>query len=406
MMKCFCLLLALSICLAAAASEPRLYKGSARKWPAKGWTRESIAEKCNVFPIGCGAGAHTLTGVKQAVPAQVNTYGGLAAYNNTNFTVVTLADAIKKMAEQYVRSTDSNESKIVVHNLPLERVCPDLLTDVRIPWFVPLDLSAASDDDETCGVFSKNPALHIMDADTLERAHVAEGYTVQWYALLRGRQTWKLMAPENAKRLNPHRTNTPEKFYDTAKGWRRADVTAELEAGDVLHIPQGYVMQITHDTDTIAVSGTYLDWPNLDDVATYVKENRPKTRKEMFWRSLKEMKDKLSAPEPSESTGDLTVADYMERQEVLRDRMKEMKERNKKIMKEHAEKEARDKPNPNPHKLPRIEDDIEDTQAGDGTNEDEEVLEAEGEVGAKMHEDIIINKDDEKKVEGSSEEEL
>jgi len=163
----------------------------------------------------------------------------------------------------------------MLFDMSLERTCPALLADVRIPRLCPVDLMSLLPRDSAFGCAEDGshqwPSLFVAPAGSATTLHVDTYHMRFWMALLKGRKRWVTFPPEHVHDLMPADSQAfPSRFkanllslnstaqhrvrYAWDQRWEGV-----LNAGDILFLPEGWVHQV-HNLDlTIAVAGNFVD---------------------------------------------------------------------------------------------------------------------------------------------------
>ena len=157
-------------------------------------------------------------------------------------------------------------------------------------WSLPLNCPALDENFVTPSLLQENylkltsssalyhnswPSLFVAKKGTDSGLHVDAFGSHFWMFLISGRKKWTFYAPEDCGSLNP-------KFYDSLDPIFRPSkdqleslqcYSVELLPGQLLFVPSGSPHMVENITDTVAVSGNFVNESNLDEVVKHLKIN-------------------------------------------------------------------------------------------------------------------------------------
>ena len=157
-------------------------------------------------------------------------------------------------------------------------------------WSLPLNCPALDENFVTPSLLQENylkltsssalyhnswPSLFVAKKGTNSGLHVDAFGSHFWMFLISGRKNWTFYAPEDCGSLNP-------KFYDSLDPIFRPSkdqleslqcYSVELLPGQLLFVPSGSPHRVENITDTVAVSGNFVNESNLDEVVKHLKIN-------------------------------------------------------------------------------------------------------------------------------------
>ena len=156
-------------------------------------------------------------------------------------------------------------------SLPL--FCPELNKEFVIPEYVKHDYLKRTSD----GALYRNswPSLFVTGAGNVSELHVDAFGSNFWMYLFSGRKKWTFFKPENLNQLKPNYYDSLDPVFDCkAEDGRGLSVsTVILEPGQFLFVPHGSPHRVENLTDSVAVSGNFVDESNIKDVLNHLKTN-------------------------------------------------------------------------------------------------------------------------------------
>ena len=158
-------------------------------------------------------------------------------------------------------------------SLPLH--CPELASKFQIPVYFQDDLLKRTS--ESALYHSSWPSLFVAPSGVKSHLHVDAFASNFWMVLLEGRKKWTFYHKDFMAHLEPIYDASLDPVFnldltsDRAKSMAKVEVI--LEPGEVLFVPFGSPHQVENLTDSVAVSGNFVDASNIHEVCRHLRRN-------------------------------------------------------------------------------------------------------------------------------------
>jgi hypothetical protein len=208
----------------------------------------------------------------------------MKALNSSEHGITTFA--------HFVQAVQRGAENVYMHDASIDVLCPDILTDLRVPKYFQVDLqkqlpleirSRHKCDSEHGG--ASHPSLFIGAPQTSTGLHIDSRETSFWMVVLSGTKTFRLVHPQHVGALQPGGeaagTGAPASWldfhadlFDKGKVAQLGEATvweAVLNPGDIIYIPAGWPHQVQNGPAlSVAVSYNFVGVADIDAHMQYL----------------------------------------------------------------------------------------------------------------------------------------
>jgi len=275
-------------------SQPFIIRGGAAHWPAmrykhldpslaKGrialtylvlhrWNLDKIGRECRNAPLQspCTGGAMRVTRRLGSVAGtETSGFQSIEAVSVPPAELSSLRD-LPELLHAIARPSSNASTALMLFDMSIQRACPTLVRDIRIPRYMPIDFMSLlpTAQKSSCAQDGTHqwPALFVAPNGTSTPLHVDTSQMRFWMAVLKGSKRWSLWPPHTLDTLHPTDDPIfPTRFAPGRSGPAHAEHAFEARwegvvgAGDVIVVPQGWAHQVTNIGLTIALAFNFVD---------------------------------------------------------------------------------------------------------------------------------------------------